>query len=191
MGVNLEEWQTFDQRKAYDLFRDVQPVVIWHKWVWSRSSLPKHRFIMWLMFRKKLQTATHLSKFTSISPICYLCKNEEEDIDHVIFKCHRVADLWGRICDWLKEPNYCISLQSLSQWLSSLKCSRVKKDIIYATVAASVYEAWGSRNLAIFQQRTKSSMEMWHSIVFQVCSRLNSIAKHSKRYIDWYTLVNH
>lgn len=64
------------------------PPVYWDKIVWNRLSVPKYRFIVWLVVQKKLQTTYILAKI-GISPnaACLICGSFDETQSHVFFDC--------------------------------------------------------------------------------------------------------
>lgn len=56
----------------------------------NRMSVPKHRFIVWLVVQRKLQTTCRLAKI-GVSPTgaCLICGSVDESHHaHLFFKCH-------------------------------------------------------------------------------------------------------
>ncbi|XP_062118799.1 uncharacterized protein LOC133832476 [Humulus lupulus] len=48
-------------QSRYDLLHHQHINVQWSKFVWERSSIPKHRFILWLVMLQKLSTRSYIS----------------------------------------------------------------------------------------------------------------------------------
>ncbi|KAF4394816.1 hypothetical protein F8388_015722 [Cannabis sativa] len=63
----------------HDLFPE-HPKLPWCNLVWDRLIIPKHRFIVWLVFWKRLNTKERVSRYQSIDTTCVLCGNEDETI---------------------------------------------------------------------------------------------------------------
>ena len=64
--------------------------IIWTPWVPIRAS-----FFGWEVAWSRLLTIDHLKRSGwSIPNRCYLCKNEEETIDHLLLFCEKVGMLW-------------------------------------------------------------------------------------------------
>ena len=60
--------------------------VKWSKFVWERISMPKHRFIAWLVMLEKLRTKDNLKNIgLNVESSCFLCGSKEESIRHLFF----------------------------------------------------------------------------------------------------------
>lgn len=65
-----------------------EPRVTWSKLVWERVSLPKHRFILWLVCLQRLKTREQLAHFgMQVDQSCLLCGADIENIQHLFFNC--------------------------------------------------------------------------------------------------------
>ncbi|KAF4366572.1 hypothetical protein F8388_004236 [Cannabis sativa] len=107
--------------------------VNYHKIVWHRLSVSKHRFILWEAINGHLLTHDLIGRFISIDS--FLCHVREAEL-----KPHK--DLFF----------YCISLVKsfrVNKWLSSLKGLVAK--FASAAVATMVYFVWCNRDRCIFE----------------------------------------
>lgn len=65
-------------------FTDVQ----WDVVVWNRLSVPRHRFIMWLVVQGRLQTTARLARCgISSYDLCQSCAYGPETHQHLFFTC--------------------------------------------------------------------------------------------------------
>ena len=64
------------------------PKVEWSKMVWERTTIPKHRFIVWLAWMGRLKTKELLSMTgMTIDTSCMLCGMPKETTKHLFFDC--------------------------------------------------------------------------------------------------------
>ena len=70
------------------------------KLCWDNACLPKAGFSLWLAIQNRVLTADRLSKFGFIGPSrCILCKNDNENAEHLFYKCPFAQSCW----EWLKS----------------------------------------------------------------------------------------
>ncbi|KAM6543686.1 hypothetical protein CsatB_008133 [Cannabis sativa] len=121
--------------------------VSWCNEVWSRLNTPKHSFVLWLAMMNRLKTKDRLYKHGVIeTDNCILCNAAVETTDHLFFCCvFATASLTQVLCwfSWnTREP----SLQSLMKKVRKAKCTRFRKRVLAAGLAALVYLIWQTRN---------------------------------------------
>jgi hypothetical protein len=64
-------------------------VVEWHKFVWFALAIPKHAFILWLVFRNALITKEKMYLWGyEGSSLCLFCHACQENGDHIFFSCN-------------------------------------------------------------------------------------------------------
>ena len=75
----------------------------WDKYVWSRMTVPKYRFFIWLVMKKRLQTTAKMYKIgVSENSKCLICDQDDETEDHLMFQCCFSLEVWRRIKVWLQ-----------------------------------------------------------------------------------------
>ena len=109
------------------------------------------------------------------SSLCPLCEEEVESVDHALWSCKRVQELWTVMFKWwAKDISLVLSLQSL-----------ISKDqnLWQATVCSFVYLIWSHRNQVIFKRSKRSLVESFIDLQLK-CFRWIS-AKCGPRRLDW------
>ncbi|XP_074277701.1 uncharacterized protein LOC141601327 [Silene latifolia] len=148
-------WQSEDGfytiEKGYKWLRGDQPEVPWYSWIWNGISLPKHRFIAWLVIRQRPLTKDRLNRMMgSVEDECELCGLDKEDHDHLFFKCSYSSRCVQLLSEWCKVQ---LPLSNLVDWWSSQSFgSQVKKEMIAAIIVAAMYQIWWMRNHCRFEK---------------------------------------
>ncbi|XP_062079946.1 uncharacterized protein LOC133784674 [Humulus lupulus] len=94
--------QRYNIKLGVNLLVSQESRVLWRKFVWDRFITPKHRFIMWLVMWERLHTKDRIVRYNSnIDLVCLLCGVENEDIDHLFFKCTYSKRCLEAIKSWL------------------------------------------------------------------------------------------
>lgn len=74
--------------ETWDLSRVKYPVVEWHKYVWFSLAIPRHSFILWLVFRDALTTKERMCLWGfEGSSLCLFCHGRQENRKHLFFSC--------------------------------------------------------------------------------------------------------
>ncbi|XP_062089349.1 uncharacterized protein LOC133795898 [Humulus lupulus] len=123
-------------QSGYDILYDQHIKVQWSKFVWERCSIPKHRYILWLVLHRKLRTKEHLSKyFHAMDTVCLLCGDHKEDITHLFFQCTYSKICFVKMKEWIGCQAQTEHYQALLQWISKAKhLSKLRKGFFIAAV---------------------------------------------------------
>ncbi|XP_030478499.2 uncharacterized protein LOC115695582 [Cannabis sativa] len=114
--------------------------VPWSNEVWSRLNPPKHSFVLWLAMMNRLKTKDRLLKHGSIDiDTCLLCNSAAETAEHLFFGCVFAAECIEQIKAWFGWNTRESSLQSIMRRVRKASCSRFKKRVLAAGLAALVY----------------------------------------------------
>ncbi|XP_074278176.1 uncharacterized protein LOC141601772 [Silene latifolia] len=71
-----------------DLLRTRFQIVTWHKFIWHSWTVPKHRFLGWLMVREPMQVKEKLFALGICQDDqCLLCGNASETHNHLFVEC--------------------------------------------------------------------------------------------------------
>eukprot|EP00253_Pinus_taeda_P003964 PITA_03964 len=76
------------------------PMAIWAHWrlVWKAKTLPKIKFVLWILLGGKVLTVENLRKRGIIGPShCPNCQNEEETIQHLFIDCSFASACWKEV----------------------------------------------------------------------------------------------
>ncbi|XP_070019933.1 uncharacterized protein [Nicotiana sylvestris] len=103
-GVTTDEFlkgEKYAIKTVYNKMRDKHPKVQWRKLICNNQGCPKWLFILYLTLHDRLYTKMRLKKWnTGYDTTCALCDSEEEDIQHLLFKCPNTSQVWQKILDW-------------------------------------------------------------------------------------------
>ena len=146
----------------------------WAKLVWSRTALPKTRFILWLVFLDKLKTKDRLLKI-SVTPddLCPLCGENSESINHLFFACRFSKKCLDATMAWLGSN---VNISSLSNLASKKwRVLVARRKIICIALSCLVYNIWQCRNEAIWLAKVKSIETMLKNIKLEVKTRSSFI----------------
>ncbi|XP_056687291.1 uncharacterized protein [Spinacia oleracea] len=76
----------YSVKAVYEKIIGARHLVNWDRLVWNPLNIPRHRFICWMVVQARLQTTTKLAKIgVSVSPLCLLCGQQDEDHKHLFF----------------------------------------------------------------------------------------------------------
>uniref|UniRef100_A0A803Q619 Reverse transcriptase domain-containing protein n=1 Tax=Cannabis sativa TaxID=3483 RepID=A0A803Q619_CANSA len=147
--------QSYRVKQGYlDLFPE-HPKLPWCNLVWDKLVIPKHRFILWLVLWKRLNTKERVSKISpNIDTTCVLCGKGDENIEHLFFQCEysleclqeiKVSLQWNTLANDVLKP-----LQSCDK---TKKFSAARKSMVNTIVASLVYHIWKARNEILWKQQ--------------------------------------
>ncbi|XP_057492447.1 uncharacterized protein LOC130778052 [Actinidia eriantha] len=128
--------------------------------IWHSSITPKHSFILWLGIKDRLRTRDKLRDFIE-DLACPLCMAENEDIDHLFFRCRVGSQVWGAIKTWLGITRAMNTLKAAVKWM--IKESRgtgFPAKFKRISLACTIYYIWGTRNKRIFEDKIEQPEEI-------------------------------
>ena len=93
----------FSIASAWNFMRDKSPLVHWDSFVWDRSIIPRHAFLLWLITLNRLPTQVLLLGHSRIDQgLCAFCNLRPDSIEHLFFGCRITGSLarwWARKCN--------------------------------------------------------------------------------------------
>ena len=107
--------------------------------------------VIWLQYRILygiLGTREYLNKLKiSRTSICVLCNQHDEDIDHLLYKCKEVKQLWNNVQQWIKNK-LAINLEftTLMKTLGYLETDNNFWPINLILMSTRKYIFWCSKN---------------------------------------------
>jgi hypothetical protein len=126
-----------------------------NKSIWSAKVEDKHRFFAWLLVQYKLLTSDNLAaRSWPCNPICPLCDQEQETVEHLVLTCVYAQEVWLRVSSWtdgvVKVPD---AHQSMEIWWNvSLKgLPKKTKQSLASLLIYTAWNIWKERNRRVFE----------------------------------------
>ncbi|XP_062104193.1 uncharacterized protein LOC133815357 [Humulus lupulus] len=114
--------------------------VSWHREVWNRTIIPKHRFILWLAVLDRLQLKDRLFRFNITTDyLCLLCGSNKETREHVFFYCYLSSSCLRQIKSWLGWQTAATTTHNLLRWIAKARLTHFRKQVFIVTLAALIY----------------------------------------------------
>ena len=103
----------FSLKSASWLAHDIHPSTarVWpYAWIWNLDTMPKILFFIWQLCHKALPVRLLLfSRGVDLDPLCPMCRQHNESIEHLFLSCASTLRLWS-----LAEDHYWIPRGFLS-----------------------------------------------------------------------------
>ncbi|XP_074306270.1 uncharacterized protein LOC141641510 [Silene latifolia] len=135
---------------CYEWLRGTQPTVEWSKAIWDNWSLPKHRFLGWLIAHNSLHTNSRLMRFgMDVDGQCVLCGLAEETQQHLFFSCAYTRRVLKAVmdCTSLKLPE-----GDILHWCVHNPGLKIQRGVKVALVMSILYQVWQQRNKCRVEQ---------------------------------------
>ncbi|OMO94917.1 reverse transcriptase [Corchorus capsularis] len=129
------------------------------KVIWSIKAPSKVKVFLWRMCRHALATNEELWKRKCLDePICVLCGEDVESVEHLILLCPWTRKVWWQGCFGLK---ICIErVRTIDQWLLEIfmEVSKLSKEAVSlkTTIAYTCWVIWNSRCKAVMEHKEVS-----------------------------------
>ncbi len=138
--------------------------------LWTIKIPLRAKIFLWLAGRNRVLTAEQLVERGWSGPtICLLCCQDEENLDHLLFRCAYAIAVWNRLLHGYRRT--CRSLLTSPGNLASRWC-RARRPLegqartaLDLCLAAGCWEIWLERNHRIFDDRPTSSVDCCKRIV--------------------------
>ncbi|KAK9994007.1 hypothetical protein SO802_023710 [Lithocarpus litseifolius] len=92
---------SFSLKSAYLLARGSNPLNLGSSslsWIWKADTHPRVQFFLWLCSHNNLPTEEVLgSRGLNLNPLCTICHQGNESVDHLLRGCFVAQDLWRRM----------------------------------------------------------------------------------------------
>ena len=130
------------------VYFDSYPKAAWSKFLRNKGSLPKRKFILWMILLNKLKTKNKLFQIKYVQDdCCPLCNTISETITHVFFSCPFSARCLKELGIWLVVSNLQMDINKITKfkwWTDGFL-----KKIIISNLCSLCYHIWGTQNEAI------------------------------------------
>ncbi|XP_019256330.1 PREDICTED: uncharacterized protein LOC109234721 [Nicotiana attenuata] len=151
-------WSTAEaaERIGAARFQKVQ----WKGLVLGPTTIPKHKFILWLVLLGRLATVDRLQKWgIHVQIDCVLCTTgAEENLQHLFFQCPYSSQIWSALLRWLEENRRISNWGEEIDWISrKMRNNSPRVEIMKFLCAATIYHVWSERNARRFRAEKKES----------------------------------
>jgi len=169
--------------QTWDHLRQRLPEVQWYQFVWFPLAIPKHSFILWLVFRDALITKEKMCTWGYTGPtLCLFCFACQENRDHLFFRCSFSRRVWRSImaeCLIFDPP---VDWEDIGSWSEvHLKGKSLHDTICRLCLGATIYHLWRHRNDLLHGNTPRSEELLVQQVKWEVRSRL--IARCSAKRI--------
>ncbi|XP_048498203.1 uncharacterized protein LOC125496711 [Beta vulgaris subsp. vulgaris] len=140
--------------KIYDMMmgETLQVYMYWCNMVWNRLSIPRRRFISWLVVQHRSQTTEKLARIgVSSSLACVICDQGDEIHKHLFSECPYIKISLLETKSWFGITVATQSLNRLIVWIDRSKKSKFRKNVWHANIYAFVYSVWRCKNDSYWQ----------------------------------------
>ncbi|XP_062075984.1 uncharacterized protein LOC133780125 [Humulus lupulus] len=161
--------------------------VSWHREVWNRTIIPKHRFILWLAVLDRLQLKDRLFRFNITTDyLCLLCGSNRETREHVFFYCHLSSSCLRQIKSWLGWKTAATTTHKLLRWIAKARLTQFRKQVFIVSLTALIYQVWWCRNEALWNQKVYPATILVQRTQFNVKHIIRSIMPNKIQLMDRY-----
>lgn len=166
--------------------------VPWANVVWSRNHLSRFAFILWIAFWERLPTLQKLSQWgIADSNLCHLCHRHIESQAHLFFHCSFSRKVWMSTTNKLNCRTIEFQWDSLLGWLLNYNwCSNFQKDLVYLSLAITVYHLWKERNQRFHTNTTRSEDFILGEVLQSIRLAVSSWRKVRKTHNNWDIALN-
>ncbi|KAJ8439478.1 hypothetical protein Cgig2_006995 [Carnegiea gigantea] len=180
LGGKLRQRSKIDLQ-GYHWLQQAGDTPKWSKLVWSRVSIPRHAFTMWLFMQNRLPVLHKLHRYISELPdICPICNQNEETQEHLFFRCPYASNIWTSFCrEWGMALHF-NDMEAFTSSLCRLGGSRKLRYIKLALISAAIYLIWQARNTKIFKNKETSPQDILQDIKRQITYRFLQLQKHTR-----------
>jgi hypothetical protein len=161
----------YSAKTAYQLFFIGRTEVPGMKELWSSGAPLKHKLHVWLALKDRLWTADRLEeRGLQNTPLCPLCCQEPETIEHLTLQCSFAREVWYRVLEPLNLHDRVPSADaSLAIWWPSLSDAipaRHRKEV-NSLVVLVARELWLERNARIFDRSATMPVDLVRRIAVE------------------------
>nr|XP_043611471.1 uncharacterized protein LOC122583099 [Erigeron canadensis] len=109
----------------------------WINWV------PKNcNVFMWRVSMDRIPTmvAMRARNCFALDPVCVLCGEEDETVEHLFCKCETAARVWHFISKWCKTaPFFIFDIKDLPEFHETLRKDKKEKDVLKGLIIISCW----------------------------------------------------
>ena len=180
----------FSVKSMYKDF-DVTPALDFpHRLVWNPVAPPKIGVFAWEAAWGKVLTLDQLKRRgMNFTNRCFMCKEEEETIDHLLIHCKLAKTLWNLFLSivgisWVFPQSV---LNNLLAWQGAT-VGKKRKRIWLAAPLCLFWNIWGARNRLVFENEAPTAQRIKANFVTNLWGWGNlSSAVNTYSVVDFFT----
>ncbi|XP_021985761.1 uncharacterized protein LOC110881945 [Helianthus annuus] len=172
----------FSSSDAWECIRSRGTQVSWYNLVWFSQCIPRHAFVLWLVFRRKLVTQDRIRQWNIDNKdcmnlmCCLLCHNNIDSHHHLFFECKYATEVWNCVNENSAMKAVGSNWDEIVSWLLPRARSRSIATIIgKLLVAATTYFIWRERNSRFFNNQLRPPEKLADHIISNVRLKLKSL----------------
>ena len=154
----------------YKVLDDSRVVAFPHRFIWNYCVPSKVGFLAWEATWGRILTLHMLKRCTrALANICFLCKEKEETIDHLLLHCSKSRLLWDLLLA-IVGVNWVFPLivrEALLSWNGSFVGKKHKKAWMVAPLMI-FWTIWRERNNIVFDNKVFSTQRMKSSFLYNL-----------------------
>lgn len=129
----------------------VIPIESWHT-IWNAKVPQKIKQFMWKVYHNALPVKSNLyRRKISNSPICTICQDEEETVEHTLLLCPWTRPVWCSL--QLCHPSSRIGSATVDQWITQTLSDTHDAKELAAALFVTLWNIWKMRNEVIYQEK--------------------------------------
>ncbi|XP_047309745.1 uncharacterized protein LOC124913184 [Impatiens glandulifera] len=182
-----EEDGKLKSRIVWNVIREKGQIVNWAALVWSSKVILRHRFILWLALRGRLNTRDRILAYMDIPDAnCLLCDGNTESIFHLFGSCPFVKSFWSKFTlalGFVHLPG---------SWDEIIVAARIKAkgnrfpaNVFKCGFTSIVYHVWAERNARVFGRVRRDIEYVWRDIVFDCGALIGTCRRIPKGEREW------
>ena len=140
-------------RQLYCHMKGDQQRPAWTCLMFNNAARPKAYFTMWILMNQKLATVDRLAQWgVAVDKTCVLCKNADENLEHLFIKCNFARKLWERLLSWIEQQSIVpLTWEQILQWCIQYgKWKSSAAQLFKIIFTEGIYGLWMERNSRIF-----------------------------------------
>ena len=126
--------------------------------IWNSVVPPRMSFFAWEASWGKVLTLDQLKRRgRALANRCFLCEEDEEDINHLLIHCTKARMLWDLLLSIVGTSWVVLAsvIQMLLSWQGA-PVGKKRKDIWIAAPICLFWTVWHNRNMLVFENRVTS-----------------------------------
>ncbi|XP_015075524.1 uncharacterized protein LOC107019617 [Solanum pennellii] len=167
-------------RQLYCHMKEDQQRPVWNCLIFNNAARPKAYFTMWIMMNQRLVTVDRLAQWgVVVDKTCVLCKNVDENAEHLFMQCNLARRLWGRLLSWIEQQsNVPMTWEQFLQWcIQQGKGKSSAAQVFKIILTEGIYGLWMERNSRIFEHKSKNEDHIVKEIAYVTIVRTPSRMK--------------
>ncbi|GKE23199.1 RNA-directed DNA polymerase, eukaryota [Tanacetum coccineum] len=155
---------------------------------WVKYIPIKVNVFAWRARRNYLPTRANLNRRGIIldSSMCHLCQSDEDDINHVLFRCELAQIIVRRICRWWElDWQGLMSFSDWQSWFSSIRLPSKVKNMLEGVFCVAWWSIWGLMNRTIFNETPPRRSVIFDDIVSYSFSWCSSRCNRAFSWDSW------